>query len=190
MSIIEYLAGRIFILNLHQFDFEEFLLFKDPGLYSILEQQKNKLAITGSEIILPDISDSISQKINLFYEEFGIYGGYPRVVIAKNNNEKIEVLKNIYSIFFLRGVKEILKIAEDFKLTKLIKAPALQISSQIDYQNLGILADFNFLQTKANLNLLEKTFITKAYNRSLKINRPNWSKTPKSVLWTQVSGIL
>ncbi len=179
MSIIEYLAGRIFILNLYQFDFEEFLLFKDPGLYSILEQQKNKLAITGSEVILPDISDSISQKINLFYEEFGIYGGYPRVVIAKNNNEKIEVLKNIYSIFFLREVKEILKIAEDFKLTKLIKALALQIGSQIDYQNLGILADFNFLQTKTNLNLLEKTFITKSIQPFFKNKSTELVKNPK-----------
>ncbi len=179
VKAIKYLAGRIFILNLYQFDFEEFLLFKDPGLYSILEQQKNKLAITGSKVILPDISDSISQKINLFYEEFGIYGGYPRVVIAKNNNEKIEVLKNIYSIFFLREVKEILKIAEDFKLTKLIKALALQIGSQIDYQNLGILADFNFLQTKTNLNLLEKTFITKSIQPFFKNKSTELVKNPK-----------
>lgn len=179
IKAIKYLAGRIFILNLYQLDFEEFLLFKDPGLCNILKQQKNKLAITGSKVILPDISDPISQKINIFYEEFGIYGGYPRVVIAKNNEEKIKVLKNIYSIFFLREVREILKIAEDFKLTKLIKALALQIGSQIDYQNLGILAGFNFIQTKTNLNLLEKTFITKSLQPFYKNKSTELVKNPK-----------
>jgi len=179
VKAIKYLAGRIFILNLYQLDFEEFLLFKDPGLYNILKQQKNKLAITGSKVILPEISDPISKEINIFYEEFGIYGGYPRVVTAKTKEEKIKVLKNIYSIFFLREVKEILKIAEDFKLTKLIKALALQIGSQIDYQNLGILADFNFIQTKINLNLLEKTFITKSLQPFYKNKSTELVKNPK-----------
>jgi len=179
VKAIKYLAGRIFVLNLYQLDFEEFLLFKDPGLHSILKQQKNKLAITGPKVILPDISDPISKKINLLYEEFGIYGGYPRVVIAKSNDEKIEVLKNIYSIFFLREVKEIIKIAEDFKLTKLIKTLALQIGSQINYQNLSMLADFNFMQTKTNLNLLDKTFIIKSIQPFYRNKSTELVKNPK-----------
>lgn len=179
IKAIKYLVGRIFILNLYPLDFEEFLSFKDPGLYRILKQQKNKLAITGSKVILPDISDAVSQKINLFYEEFGTYGGYPRVAIAKNKDEKIEVLKNIYSIFFLREVKEILRIAEDYKLTKLIKTLALQVGSQIDYQNLGTLADFNYNQTKTNLNLLEKTFITKSVQPFFQNKSTELVKNPK-----------
>ncbi len=179
IKAIKYLTGRIFILNLYQLDFEEYLLFKDPGLYNILKQQKNKLAITGSKVILPEVSDPISKKINIFYEEFGIYGGYPRVVTAKTKEEKIKVLKNIYSIFFLREVKEILKVTEDFKLTKLIKALALQVGSRIDYQNLGTLAGFNFMQTKTNLNLLEKTFITKSLQPFYKNKSTELVKNPK-----------
>ena len=49
-----------------------------------------------------------------------------------------------------------------FKILKdLIKSLALQIGSQIDYQNLGLQSEFNSLQMKPNLNLLEKTFIAK-----------------------------
>lgn len=179
IKAIKYLAGRVFILNLYQLDFEEFLLFKDPGIYNILKQKKSELTITGSEVVLPEISDAISKKINISYEEFGIYGGYPRVVIAKTKEEKIKVLKNIYSIFFLREVKEILRIAEDFKLTKLIKALALQMGSQIDYQNLGMLADFNYIQTKTNLSLLEKTFIIKSLQPFYKNKSTELVKNPK-----------
>ena len=49
-----------------------------------------------------------------------------------------------------------------FKILKdLIKSLALQIGSQIDYQNLGLQSEFNSLQMKSNLNLLEKAFIAK-----------------------------
>jgi uncharacterized protein len=179
IKAIKYLVGRIFILNIYQLDFEEFLSFKNPDLLRIIKQQKGRLTINNTKVILPDASDAITKKINLLYEEFGIFGGYPRVVTANNSEERIEILKNIYSIFFLREVKEILRIAEDYKLTKLIKALALQIGSQIDYQNLGSLADLNYSQTKINLNLLEKTFITQSIQPFFKNKSTELVKNPK-----------
>lgn len=180
IKAIKYLVGRVFILNLYQLDFEEYLLFKDPELCMLIKELKSKIKISDFRIILPDISNAVLEKTNLIYEEFGIYGGYPRVAIAKGNEEKVEVLKNIYSIFFLREVKEILDIAEDYKLSKLIKALALQVGSQIDYNNLGTLADLNYSQTKNNLNLLEKTFITKNIQPFFRNKSTEIVKNPKT----------
>ncbi len=176
---MKYLVGRIFIFNLYQLDFEEFMSFKNPELLRIIKQQKNNIAMSGNEVILPEISDAITQKINLLYEELGIFGGYPRVVTANNSEDRIEGLKNIYSIFFLRQVRQILKIAEDYKLTKLIKALSLKIGSQIDYQNLGTLADFSYSQTKINLNLLEKTLIAQSIQPFFKNKSTELVKNPK-----------
>ena len=179
IKAIKYLTGRIFILNLYQLDFEEYLSFKDPALYMLLKEFKNQFKLTPTGVFLPDISDAVLEKLNSIFEEFAVYGSYPRVATAENDSEKIEVLKNIYSIFFLREVKEIIKIAEDYKLTKLIKALALQIGSQVDYNNLGIVADLNYSQVKNNLNLLEKTFITKNIQPFFKNKATEIVKNPK-----------
>jgi len=64
-------------------------------------------------------------------------------------------------------------------LTKLIKALALQIGPQIDYQNLGSLSDLNYSQTKINLNLLEKTFITQSIQPFFKNKSTELVKNPK-----------
>jgi len=65
------------------------------------------------------------------YEEYLLYGGYPRVVLSEDFDEKKEVLKNIYNTFFLREVKDILGLIDDYKLVKLIQGLALQIGNMV-----------------------------------------------------------
>ena len=40
---VKYLVGRVFIFNLYQFDFEEFLQAKNPELVPLLQEQKEML---------------------------------------------------------------------------------------------------------------------------------------------------
>jgi len=69
--------------------------------------------------------------------EYLIYGGYPRAAIAKSDEEKKTVLKNIYSTYFLREIKDILGLTTDFKLSKLIKALSLQPGGLVSYNSLS-----------------------------------------------------
>jgi len=142
---IKYLVGRIFVFQLDPFSFEEYLSFKDEKLFKIY--QGNKL------------SQPLIKEINKYYEEFVIYGGYPRVILSKNSKEKEEVLKNIYNTYFLKEVKEILQLSEDFKLSKLIKVLALQVGGLINYNELCLATGFNYKDLLEYLNILKKTFI-------------------------------
>jgi hypothetical protein len=54
--------------------------------------------------------------LNEVYNEYLIYGGYPRVAISKTDEEKKTVLRNIYSTYFLREIKDVPGLTTDFNL--------------------------------------------------------------------------
>ena len=142
---LKYLVGRIFIFTLYPFSFKEFLQARNPSLVPLYEKAKYGREITA--------------ELNHFLEEFILFGGYPRVVLAKSHEEKITVLKNIMSIYFLREIKEVLGLKEDFRLLKLIKALSLQIGNLVNYNELSAISEFSYFDVKSYLNILEKTFI-------------------------------
>ena len=130
LKTIRYLVGRIFVFNLSPCTFQEVLTFEDSALESLLSQD----AELGAEI---------TQRINRYYADYLVYGGYPRVVISDTMKEKETVLKNIFNTYLLKEIKEILNYSEEFKLTKLIQALSLQIGSLVNHnaqKNITILA--------------------------------------------------
>ncbi len=150
INAIKYLAGRIFVFNLYSFSFGEFLRVKDENLY--------QLYLNADE----NISTFLVNRINLYLEEYLTYGGYPRVILSKTNEEKEEVLKNLLSIYLLRDIKEIAKIADEAKMYRLLKALSLQIGNVVVYSELAKLVGVNTVQLKEYLSIFEKAFLTKA----------------------------
>ena len=142
---IRYLVGRIFIFHLYPCSFEEFLQYKEPLLYELYLNR--------------DLTKPVVEKIFPYFREFCIYGGYPRVVLSKEREEKEIVLKNIYNTYFLKEIKEILNLPEDHKLSKLLYALALQIGNIINYNELSEVSSFRYGELLNYMNILEKTFI-------------------------------
>jgi len=142
---LKYLVGRIFIFELYPFSFREFLLAKEPKLLPIFEQK--------------DFGQEIDKRLKLHIQEFVSYGGYPRVVLSDDYEEKKNVLKNIYSTLILREVKDLFGIAESEKLIKVVKALALQIGNLINYSELCNISGFKFPKLKLSVSILEKLFI-------------------------------
>jgi predicted AAA+ superfamily ATPase len=150
INAIKYLTGRIFVFNLYSFSFGEFLSVKDENLYALYKSLDHT------------ISPVLSQKIAAYMEEYLTFGGYPRVVLSKSDEEKKEVLKNLLSIYLLRDIKEIAKIADETKMYKLLKALSLQIGNVIVYNELSTLIGVNAAQLKEYLSVFEKAFLVKA----------------------------
>jgi len=147
INAVKYLAGRIFVFNLYSFSFGEFLSVKDPNLYRLYVGLDST------------ISTVLSQKIARHMEEYLTFGGYPRVVLSSSDEEKREVLKNLLSIYLLRDIKEIAKIADETKMYKLLKALSLQIGNVIVYNELSTLIGVNAVQLKEYLSVFEKAFL-------------------------------
>ncbi len=142
---IKFLVGRIFVFNLYPFSFGEYLNYKNEGLYSLLLRKR--------------LTKPVIERILPYFNEFCIYGGYPRVILSGDKSEKEIVLRNIYNTYFLKEIKEILNLPEDYKLSKLITALALQTGSIVNYKELEDITGFNYKDLLRYLNVLEKTFV-------------------------------
>ncbi len=177
---IKYLVGRIFVFNLYPLSFEEFLGYKNEALFGVFVEKKEAIkAHLFKKGQFPEISAALLNMLNEVYDEYLIYGGYPRVAISNTDEEKKTVLKNIYSTYFLREIKDVLGLTTDFSLSKLIKALSLQLGGLISYNSLGEVSGFNHKELLAHLNILEKTFICKRVPPFFTNKRTEIIKVPK-----------
>ncbi|MBU1017104.1 MAG: ATP-binding protein [Patescibacteria group bacterium] len=103
----ESLAGRKFLFVLKPLDFWEYLYFKGKiSLDAALSKNKDKTFAKGNLFEY--------KKVEADYEDFLLYGGFPEVVVTKDEETKRQVLKNIFASFFEKD----LKILSDYKDTK------------------------------------------------------------------------
>lgn len=176
VNALKYLTGRIFIFQLFPFDFEEFLSYKAHDYGNILQKKNAEFRALTHPASGGEEADSILKRQ---YEEYARFGGYPRVVLAQDEEEKKEILKNIYNTYFLREVRDILGLIDDYKLEKLIVGLALQIGSLIEYDELGKISEFSYPTLKKYLYFLEKTFICGLVKPFFTNKRKEIVKNPK-----------
>ncbi|MCK5061669.1 ATP-binding protein [Candidatus Parcubacteria bacterium] len=155
IKAIKFLVGRIFVLQMYPFDFSEFLLYKDKNYANIYSQLKIDL----KNIKIQQISKEEENALKNYYEDYAVWGGYPQVVLTDDLRDKQEILKNIYNTYFLRDVKSILGLIDDYKLNNLIKALALQVGNTIEYNELSRISEFSLPTLKKYFNFLSKTYI-------------------------------
>lgn len=155
IKAVRFLVGRIFLLEMYPFDFYEFILARDERLAALYLQKTVDLKKHNNA----EVPESDSGMLKKYYEEYLLWGGYPRVVLARSEEEKREVLKNIYDTYFLRDVKGLLSLADDYKFGNLMKGLALQIGNMIEYKELSHLSELSFKTLKKYFNFLSKTYI-------------------------------
>lgn len=148
INAVNHLSGRIFSFILYPLTFQEYLHYKDTDLYEYSNGTKDE-----------KLNPLVTERIYAHLAEFILYGGYPRVAIAKDNEEKREVLRNILNIYLLRDIRDIIGLTDDYKMLSLMKALSLQAGNVISYQELSTVTAQNFSDLRKNLNLLEKTYI-------------------------------
>lgn len=174
---IKYLVGRVLVVNLYPFDFKEFLSYKDPDYLKLYNEYKNKFSLSEENFL--EINPPAHEKLLKHYEEYLTFGGYPRVALEENTETKKEILKNIYNTYFLREVRDILGLIDDYKLGVFIKGLALQTGNLIEYNELSNLTGYSYSSVKKYLNFLEKTYICKLVRPFFKNKRTEIVKNPK-----------
>jgi len=170
VNAIKYLVGRIFVFNLFPFSFFEFLNSQDTNLANLLQKK-----LYNSELPSPEFSEIIIP----YFNNYLIYGGYPRLATCTNNEERQIVLKNIYNTYLLRDVKELIDITDDYKLQKLIEVLALQAGNLLSYSNICSMLNISYDLLNKYLHFLEKTFIIKLIRPYFTNKQSEIVKNPK-----------
>lgn len=98
-----------------------------------------------------------------------IYGYYPEVVM--NPGEERDILKELSDSYLYKDILSMEKIAKGEKLVKLVQALALQIGSQVSYNELAQTVGIDYKTVEKYIDILEKCYILfrlPSYSRNLR----------------------
>jgi len=157
------LAGRKIIFNLLPLSFKEFLRFRN----------QNEL----SQADFQNLTLSEKEKINLLYQEYLIYGGYPRVVLSPLE-EKNEVLRDIAYSYIKKDIYES-NIRQDEIFYKLFKILADQIGNLINSSELANTLNVSKTAIDNYLYIMQKSFHIVLVKPFYKNVRKELTKMPK-----------
>lgn len=138
------LAGRKRLFILRSLDFPEFLLFKGHGDLSKKIEKRLKLLMAEGK------------NIQNLYEEYMIYGGYPKVVLAPKL-EKEETLREIINSYLKKDVDE-QGIKDPGSLLDFLRILANQTGSLLNLYEISTTLRVPLQKIKEYYRLLQKTF--------------------------------
>lgn len=107
-----------------------------------------------------------------------VFGYYPEVV-CNPGNERI-ILKELSESYLYKDILSLDSINKPDKLVRLLKALALQIGSQVSYNEVGGLVGLDSKTVERYINILEKSYIIFRLN-SFSRNHRNELKTSRKI---------
>lgn len=161
---LQYLAGRVSLIEAHPLSFAEFLAFKDS---------EKKMLLTSER------SAADFEQINNYLSEYLCYGGYPGVVISGNKEMELE---NFISIYLLKEIREILNYKNHFEFDTLLRHLATRDGQLLNVSNLAIETGINRNKLKELLSILEKTYLLHQLRPYYSNKTKELIKSPKTYL--------
>lgn len=174
----KFMVGRIFTFILRPFSFKEYLSYKDKELFEV---RNNKITdVLSEKFNVKDIfSDPLNEKLEKLFEEYLIFGGYPAVVLTKNEEVKIKVLESIFENYLLKDIRSLLRLATEQNLIRLVKFLSTQIGNLIDYNELSEVTGLHYKKLLSHIEILKQTYIIDLLPPYFKNKRTELIKNPK-----------
>ena len=122
-----------------------------------------------SQTEISQIENLLQTRQNL--ENRLLYGSYPEVVMMNSNEERKEYLKNIVDAYLLKDILMVDGIKNASKMKELLQLVALQMGSEVSYEELGRKLGMSKNTIEKYLDLLSKTFVIYrlgAFSRNLR----------------------
>lgn len=162
-KIPESMAGRKRFFPVNPLSFEEFVNAKTDYQY---------------EEKLKDFFRIKQKQTQSLYEEYMMYGGYPRVVLADTIEQKRVEMEDIYTSYIERDIRIFLDVTKPNAYTALVKILASQIGSLVNTTELSSTIDIADKTVQHYLWYLEKTFIIKKVTPFYRNVRSEVTKSP------------
>lgn len=165
----ESLAGRKYIFELFPLNFHEFMQIRDPKInLSVLKRSK--------------ISQAIFGKIDRYYSEYILFGGFPGVARKETIQQKKSALEDIFSSYFQLEVAQL----GDFKKINVIRDLMLllmeRVGSKLDAQKLSRELQVSRITINSYIAFLESTYFIKLIRPFSRNRDSEIRSTPKFYL--------
>lgn len=159
----ESLAGRKKLFTIDPINFAEFVNFKTSYQY------ENKLQ---------DFFTIEKVKTQSFLEEYMLFGGYPRVVLAETADQKRDEMDEIFRSYIDRDISDLLNVDKPEALTQMLKIIASQIGSLVNITELSNTIGISNKTVQLYLWYLEQTFILRKLTPFYRNIRSEITKAP------------
>ena len=146
-QVEESLAGRVRVIEVLSLSFSEFLLFKDKKL----NQMQQSIEIQSANAL----TAPVEAKLN----EYLIYGGLPRVVLADSPSDKVELLNDIYQTYLLRDVRMYIANEHFVGFNKLLRLLSMQIGNLVNINDLSKECGLTYKKCEEYIYLLQQMYI-------------------------------
>lgn len=154
------LTGRKKSFYLFPLDFREFVLFKGKDrLVSVLEKFNIKDVISNhveidSGIILP-----FRNELEILFEEYILYGGYPKVVLSGSRDEKLKELQELFETYELKDINILFNVANIAAFRNLFRLMASSIGNLLNVNEVAGTLGIGRDTVGRYLAILENSFI-------------------------------
>lgn len=172
------LTGRKISFILPTLTFQEYLVFQEHSLVLPWQNIFIEDILAGKIQNLKSYGSLISEILPTF-EQFVIFGGYPKPSLKENKSIRTELLAEIRDAYARRDVADILKIENVAGFNRLLGLLAAQIGNLVNFDELAGSANLNRLTVEKYIFLLEETFILKMVKPYFTNPRQEIVKMPK-----------
>lgn len=156
------LVGRTVNFDIFNLSFEEFLDFKE--YYFKKEESYTE--------------KKIGELVSL-YQEYCLYGGYPKIVMTPEIELKEKYLQQIIDTYIKKDIRDLANIKDIRKLNQILEALAAQSGQLLDVTELSNTCKLSKRTVENYLFLLEQTYIIKLVRPYSGNLRSELSKTAK-----------
>ncbi|PIS31610.1 ATPase [Candidatus Saganbacteria bacterium CG08_land_8_20_14_0_20_45_16] len=163
-NIHEALTGRKRVFHLQPFNFNEFLRSKKSGLEKIIGRR---------------LSETDKNRLLEILREYLVFGGYPKVALESNHEEKKKLLEELYSSYLEKDIVGFLRIKSPLVFSKLTGLLASQIGQLVNISEIGQMLGLDIKTLNTYLHYLEETFIVNLARPFYKNYRKEITKMPK-----------
>jgi len=166
-------VGRIITFEVFGLDFEEFLWFK--------KKKFNLNKIT-------DIDKKTQKELKQLFEEFIIFGAYPRIALISNLDDRRYYLKELIQTYIKKDIRDIGKIRNIMKFNNFLRILADQAGNLLNIDELASSIGISRETVYNYLTLLEGTYIARRLPPFFKNLRSELTKMPK--IYFEDTGVL
>jgi predicted AAA+ superfamily ATPase len=174
------MTGRKKTFTLFPLDFQEFLLFKENRMLStVLEEFHFRNLLLKKGEIDPEKIKPFNNEMKALFEEYVLYGGYPKVVLTKSREDKLEELRELFETYELKDVNVLFDVANLLVFRNLFKLLAGSIGNLLNVNELSGTLGIGRDTIRRYLSILENTFIICALPPFHSNIRKELTKMPK-----------
>jgi predicted AAA+ superfamily ATPase len=172
-KIKQSLVGRIVTFEVLGLDFEEFLWFKKKTF------DLDKIT---------DTDKKTPKELKQLFEEFIIFGAYPRIALISEIKDRKYYLKELIQTYIKKDIRDIGKIRNIMKFNNFLRILADQVGNLLNIDELASSIGIAKETVYDYLILLEGTYIARRLTPFFKNLRSELTKMPK--IYFEDSGIL